>query len=412
MKKLLIIIALISLTSFTNAQTYKTTNLNGVNSVSDKPLDEMVFTPAGQVAKSKAHFVDGKHHLNIKDGLVQVIDTKTGAVSQEFDNNAISNLNSKITAADTDNGWVTDAMWHHTGSTPITYFNTNWIVPNPPATSSYQTIFLFNAVVDTLHGSTGTYYILQPVLQWGQSSAGGGNYWSITNWCVCLTNWNVTAVYYGSLIPVSPGTNLQGLITLTSDTGSAFNYNSAFTEYPDSALQVNHLKRADWAYETLEVYNLIGCNEYPSDTVIKMTDIEIKTDSVYPSLSWIPQNLIYEYGQHTNIVSNSSSGGEVDIYFHTPCSSAGIAGMSAVSAEINVYPIPASNAITIDFPKAAGGSLQEAVIEITNIQGQTILQQPIQQGKTNIYIGTLAKGVYILRLLSNDKTEVTRIVKE
>jgi DUF971 family protein len=86
--------------------------------------------------------------------------------------------------------------------------------------------------------------------------------------------------------------------------------------------------------------------------------------------------------------------------------------MSAVSAEINVYPIPASNAITIDFPKAAGGSLQEAVIEITNIQGQTILQQPIQQGKTNIYIGTLAKGVYILRLLSNDKTEVTRIVKE
>ncbi len=72
---------------------------------------------------------------------------------------------------------------------------------------------------------------------------------------------------------------------------------------------------------------------------------------------------------------------------------------------IVVYPNPATNNITIE-------ALQKSTIEILNIQGQTILQQQIQQGKTNIDISALAKGVYILRLCSNDKTAVTKIVKE
>jgi hypothetical protein len=72
---------------------------------------------------------------------------------------------------------------------------------------------------------------------------------------------------------------------------------------------------------------------------------------------------------------------------------------------ISIYPDPATNYFTIK-------SLQRSEIEILNIQGQTILQQQIQQGKTTIDISGFAKGVYILRLSSNDKTEVTRIVKE
>ena len=362
------------------------------------------------------HFVDGKHHLNIKDGSVQVIDTKTGTVSSEFVNNgvtgnnnkSISNINSRISAADTDNGWVTDAKWHNTGITPITYFNTDWVVPNPPVTSSYQTIFLFNAVVDTLHGSTGTYYILQPVLQWGQSSAGGGSYWSITNWCVCLTDWNVTGLYYGSLITVNPGTSLQGVIKLTSDSGSAFNYNSAFTEYPESALQVNNLNRADWAYETLEVYNLIGCDEYPSDTVIKMTDIKIETDSVYPSLSWIAQNLVTEYGQHTNIVSDSSNGGEVDIYFHTSCVSAGIANTTTASSEINVYPNPNTGKFQIECP---GSQIQR--IDVYNMIGELVYSVPFKDNRSmiTVNIADLQNGMYVVQLMTKSGVATRKIIK-
>jgi hypothetical protein len=75
------------------------------------------------------------------------------------------------------------------------------------------------------------------------------------------------------------------------------------------------------------------------------------------------------------------------------------------AGNIEVYPNPANDKLTIE-------SLQKSTIEMLNIQGQTILQQTAQQGKTVIDISGLAKGVYIVRLCSNDKTEVARIVKE
>ena len=70
-----------------------------------------------------------------------------------------------------------------------------------------------------------------------------------------------------------------------------------------------------------------------------------------------------------------------------------------------IYPNPVSDNLTIDFPL-------KATLEILNIQGQIILQQQLQQGKTAIDIRGLSKGICILRLNSSDKTEVKRIVKE
>jgi O-glycosyl hydrolase len=73
--------------------------------------------------------------------------------------------------------------------------------------------------------------------------------------------------------------------------------------------------------------------------------------------------------------------------------------------DIHIFPNPVTDKLTIQ-------SIQKSTIEILNIQGQTIRQQQIQQGKTDIDISSLAKGVYILRLCCDDKTEVTKIVKE
>jgi photosystem II stability/assembly factor-like uncharacterized protein len=89
-------------------------------------------------------------------------------------------------------------------------------------------------------------------------------------------------------------------------------------------------------------------------------------------------------------------------------------GLSNLASEINkfeiynnitIYPDPATNNFTIESP-------QKSTIEILNTQGQTVLRQSIQQGKTGIDISGLAKGVYILRLNNNDKTEMTKILKE
>ena len=83
----------------------------------------------------------------------------------------------------------------------------------------------------------------------------------------------------------------------------------------------------------------------------------------------------------------------------------GIHGYNVNHTAVEIFPNPVINNITIE-------ALQKSTMEILNIQGQTIIQQTVPQGKTDINISGLAKGVYIVRLCSNDKTEVARIVKE
>ncbi|NTW33330.1 MAG: T9SS type A sorting domain-containing protein [Bacteroidetes bacterium] len=88
-------------------------------------------------------------------------------------------------------------------------------------------------------------------------------------------------------------------------------------------------------------------------------------------------------------------------YFHK------VMGIYNYSSLLNksVYPNPATDLLTIETPF-------KSTIEIINIQGQTILKQQLQQGKTELDVSELAKGIYILRMNSNNKTELIKIVKE
>jgi DUF971 family protein len=74
---------------------------------------------------------------------------------------------------------------------------------------------------------------------------------------------------------------------------------------------------------------------------------------------------------------------------------------------LNLYPNPASDKVTLSTDMT-----EHSVISVYNLQGQLLLQKQIQQGKADIDISELAKGVYILRLYSNAKVEVGRIIKE
>ncbi|MBI5540901.1 MAG: T9SS type A sorting domain-containing protein [Bacteroidia bacterium] len=71
----------------------------------------------------------------------------------------------------------------------------------------------------------------------------------------------------------------------------------------------------------------------------------------------------------------------------------------------SVYPNPANDKLTIE-------SLQKSIILISDMQGQVILEQNLKQGITDINISGLSKGIYILKQVGNNKTEVTRIIKE
>jgi len=74
-----------------------------------------------------------------------------------------------------------------------------------------------------------------------------------------------------------------------------------------------------------------------------------------------------------------------------------------------IYPNPAKNTITLLCPAAA---IHNRQLSLTNIQGQLLIQQIIREEKSEIDITRLARGIYILKLEDDDKTEVGKIVKE
>ena len=72
---------------------------------------------------------------------------------------------------------------------------------------------------------------------------------------------------------------------------------------------------------------------------------------------------------------------------------------------LNLYPNPASGKVNVITYMS-----ERAIISIYNLQGQLLLQQQVQQGKTDIDICELAKGVYIVRSNGNTRVEVSRLI--
>jgi hypothetical protein len=73
------------------------------------------------------------------------------------------------------NGWVEATQWDDKNQN-VDFIDGDWTVPSNPATNG-GTIFFFNGIEPSVQT-----YILQPVLQYGSSAAGGGNYWAIASW--------------------------------------------------------------------------------------------------------------------------------------------------------------------------------------------------------------------------------------
>lgn len=101
-------------------------------------------------------------------------------------------------------GWIVDTRWNRPGA-PVTSFRTTWTVPPAPSSHDGQTIFLFN-------GLENDSMILQPVLQWGPSAAGGGNNWAVASW---FADGQSGQAFHSSLSGVTAGEQLVGVMTLT-----------------------------------------------------------------------------------------------------------------------------------------------------------------------------------------------------
>ena len=298
-----------------------------------------VLTPGGWRPKSKVHRVEPGQVVSLAGGRLKIVHAESGKVVRDLGaipkpprrkaakaksakTGAVSLAMNPVAApkgahapAPITDAWIVYSGWFNTTGNPISYFKTRWAVPPAPATDHDQTIFLFNGIEP---GDSA--FILQPVVQWGSSGAGGGSYWSITNWYVGSDG---TALYM-PLITVNTGDVVEGIMTLTGDNGANHDYLSSFTGFPAADLVVTNAGELTWANEVLECYDVQEFSDYPDTALTAFHDIEIRLRTstspfteVQATIDWDVHNDVTDNGQQCVIVSNDSPGGDVYLYYRS-----------------------------------------------------------------------------------------------
>jgi len=121
-----------------------------------------------------------------------------------------------------------------------------------------------------------------------------------------------------TLIQVDEGDVLIGLMTFTGKTGEGFNYRSEFQGIGGTTLNIANIAELLWCNETLEAYGIQTCSDYPATDFTRFWPINIQTGATNPTMAWTPVNAVTDCNQHTIIGDNSSTQGDVDIYYRNP----------------------------------------------------------------------------------------------
>jgi acylphosphatase len=266
------------------------------------PPDEFVLTPGGYRHKSLVHPVQAGVAVNVATDVIRLMENE----------NVIEEIPASPTAPGTvpalGSGWITYFYWNNGTGTPVSSFSTMWQVPPPPSVQdSGEVVFLFNGIQN--YGAN--FGILQPVLQWGVSAAGGGAYWSVASWYVTSGG----QAFHTSLVRVNPDDTLIGVMTLTGQNGTAFSYTSQFQGIAGTELPVQNIAELMWCNETLEAYGINAAGNYPNTPLTEFTEINIRTGAAVPAITWTPVDRVTDTGQHGVVDSNSASYGEVDIFY-------------------------------------------------------------------------------------------------
>ena len=155
--------------------------------------------------------------------------------------------------ADTLNAnWVAYAAWKKADGNPVVRFEATYTVPEVPP-DHLQVIFLFIGLQNNLH-------ILQPVLQYGKSGAGGGAYWAISSF---FAGGQADNAQYSNLAAVDAGQTLKAVIEGTAAGNGNLDYVCYFEGFDETKLSVPGVPELTYCCGTLESYHIHGPGDYP-----------------------------------------------------------------------------------------------------------------------------------------------------
>jgi hypothetical protein len=275
-----------------------TSDSNDPTAPSVESIGDYVLTPAGYYHKDCVFDVGDNATFNddetvtLEDGSILAIPAcghprfataealAAGTGGDPVDPNAGIDLGGPDSALPDDpkvNGWVEDGnkfagAWYRK-------MTATWRVPRQPSAHAGQLVYFFPGM-EPIPVNT----IVQPVLQWGVSPAGGGAFWGIASWD-CNSS-----CPHSSLKRVNVGDTIQGTMTASHcNSVGACTWSITTHDLTNGASTtlVRSANRAmKWAAVALEAYGITGCNEYPAQSSLTMNVSVIRNDGVASSTAW------------------------------------------------------------------------------------------------------------------------------
>ena len=126
--------------------------------------------------------------------------------------------------------------------------------------------------------------VLQPVIQFGNSAAGGGDYWAYSSWYVSAAHGS----HFSPLVKLQPGDAVTGSNAV--DASGAWNITASAPARAPSTLSFTPVAGA-WAtaYHVLEAYGVTSnCAAYPATNAVNFTAVTLSINGKPVSpIKWV-----------------------------------------------------------------------------------------------------------------------------
>lgn len=264
---------------------------------------DFLVTPGGKRRRESVRLLHAGEIVHHRGGKTYIVQASTGSRAELV----------RPGEADPDvpdaiiGNWIACTYWINDTGSAFTSFSTTWTVPPPPAQTTGQHVYFFNGIQNSARTS-----ILQPVLQWGVSHAGGGAEWAIASWFI---DPNGNVVTSPKLVSVASGDVIVGIIdAVPSGTDGEFAYTCGFQGIPDTLLPAQTDEELTGFCEVLEAADIQSCANYPPAGTLSFSSIHLTLASGAAPLQWSPNTLVPDCAS-ISVVDGSATNGRVDLTF-------------------------------------------------------------------------------------------------